>query len=318
MTASTQLARLTDELRHAFGWALTAVRATLPRMIREFGRGPDARLARLGKENELIQVGVRYRSWLGEASLGEGRAGNEPAELQLELSDAEQYRRVLTVSEGVARRGRAALELRLNEFSPLPVDQARFAFRQLSPAVGGRCDIEVAVIRAARLRQAIDALPRSAARWSIVGAVDASGEPGFRFATGSAGGGRRGIGRGAGLVLLVAVCVLVCVAWADRFSREADTLELRRTELIGFARGLRDAELGIERAELAMQAGPASVPLDRVVEALRDLGLQAPEDLTIRTIQLEPPHALVIEGPEADTADSTAVTRLELPLGDET
>ncbi|WP_417498120.1 hypothetical protein [Maricaulis sp.] len=317
VTGGTQLAQLTDQLRLTFGWALATVRATLPRAIREFGRSPDARLARLGPDNQLIPVGVRYRSWFGETCLGEGMAGAEPPELQLELPDSGQYRQVLKVSEGVARRGRAALELRLNEFSPLPVDQARFAFRQLAPPVGGRCEIEVAVIRASHLQQAIDALPGSAVRWSVVGAVDAAGEPGFRFAAGSAGRRRRGIGRGPGLLLIIAACVMVCIAWADRFSREAETLELRRTELIGFARSLRDAELGIELAERAMQGGAPNVPLDRVVEALRELGGRAPEDLTIRTVALEPPHSLVIEGPDPDTTDAATLTRLELPLGDE-
>ena len=316
MTANTLLGRLTHRGGAILAWALETARATMPAALRNLGRNPDTRLCRLGAETSVTEAGVRYRSLLGEVSLGDAGGGANPANLQLELPDTDQFRRVLTVSDSVARRGRAALELRLNEFSPIPLDQASFACRLVAPMETGGYEVEVSVIRTQRLDQAIEALPEARGNWSIVGAVDASGQPGFQFASGQSARGGRQIGRGAGLLVLVAASVLVCIAWADRFSREADSLELRRTELIGFARGLHETDLEIQRAEQAIQAGADSVELGRIVDALRTLAMQEPADLTIQTIALETAEMLVIEGPGPgfDGADAPARIRLELPL----
>tara|TARA_R110002124_G_scaffold48407_11_gene143040 strand:+ start:466 stop:1437 length:972 start_codon:yes stop_codon:yes gene_type:complete len=319
VTANTVLGRLTHDGSAILAWALATVRASLPARLRHFGRRPDARMCRLGEDARVTEAGLRYRSLLGEASLDSAADPARAANLQLELPEADQYRRLLTVSDSVARRGRAALELRLNEFSPIPVEQASFACRIVAPLETGGYQVEVSVIRAQRLDQAIQALPATRGHWSIVGAVDASGQPGFQFARGQSVRAARQIGRGPAILALVAACVLACMAWADRFSREAASLELQRAELISFARGLRDADLEIQRAEQAIQAGSGSVALARVVDTLRELALQEPAGLVIQAITLETPDMLLIEGPasdglDADTSGDAGRMRLELPL----
>ncbi|WP_417484409.1 hypothetical protein [Maricaulis salignorans] len=319
MTANTILGRLTHDGSAILAWALATARASLPAALRNFGRQPDARLCRLGADARVTEAGVRYCSLLGEASLDAAADPGRTANLQLELPETDQYRRVLTVSDSVARRGRAALELRLNEFSPIPVEQASFASRIVAPLEAGGYQVEVSVIRTQRLEQAIEALPEARGHWSIVGAVDASGQPGFQFASGQSARAGHQIGRGPGMLALVAACVLACMAWAERFSREADGLELQRAELISFARGLRDADLEIQRADQAIQAGSGNIALARVVDAVRDLALQEPAGLAIQAITLETPDTLLIEGPRADAADDSGDAgrvRLELPLED--
>ena len=314
MTASTTIDGWIHRASAILGWALATVRATLPPAVRNFGRHPDVRLFRLDLQDGLAEAGIRYRSLLGEVSLGDASAGARPADVQLELPEADQYRRILTISESAARRGRPALALRLHEFSPIPVEQAEFAFRLLAPREAGGYEAEVSVIRSARLQQAIDSLPGDAGSWSIVGAVDAAGQAGFHYGALSSARARQHIGLGPGLLVLGFAFVLVCLAWSDRFSRQVETLELRRIELIGFARGLREADLDIERADSARQAGAATVRLDRVVAALRALGLREPEGLGIRTITLDAPAMLVIDGPATDAEGQAVDARLELPL----
>ena len=229
------------------------------------------------------------------------------------MPEADQYRRLLNLSESAARRGRQALELRLHEFSPIPVGQAEFAFRLLSPLEAGGYQAEVSVVRRDRLREAREALPGDAASWSIVGDVDERGRAGFHYAEGSAK--RAGqVGFGPGLLVIILASVLACVAWTDRFTRQAETLELRRVELISFARGLRDTDLDIQRADRARQAGAPTVPLGQVVTALRELGLGEPADLNIQTITLDAPAALVIEGADPDAQGQAANMVLQLPL----
>lgn len=313
MTASRDITGSMLQARAILGWALATVRATLPAAIRDFGRHPDARLFRLDACGARIEAGTRYTSLLGVTSLGEPSPRNAPAAVQLELPEADQYRRLLNLSESAARRGRPALELRLHEFSPVPVDQAEFAFRLLSPLEAGGYQAEVSVVRRDRLREAREALPGDAASWSIVGDVDERGRAGFHYAEGSAK--RAGqVGFGPGLLVIILASVLACVAWTDRFTRQAETLELRRVELISFARGLRGTDLDIQRADRARQAGAPTVPLGQVVTALRELGLGEPADLNIQTITLDAPAALVIEGADPDAQGQAANMVLQLPL----
>jgi len=239
--------------------------------------------------------------------------GHHSQSVEIELAVADQYCRTLAVSDNVARHGRPALELRLHEFSPIPVDQAEFDFRLLLPLEAGGYQAEVSVVRRDRLQQAREALPGDAPSWSVVGDVDDRGRAGFHYAQGSAK--RVGqVGFGPGLLVIILTCVLVCVAWTDRFSRQAETLELRRVELIGFARGLRDADLDIQRADRARQTGTPTVPLGRVVAALRELGLSEPADLNIQTITLDAPDALVFEDADPGAQGQLANMALQLPL----
>jgi hypothetical protein len=310
------MTRLMQHGRTILVWALATVRATLPPAVRNLGRHPDARLYRMGAGDSLAETGLRYRSILGETSLGERVTGQEIQAVQIELPEADQYRRILSVSDNVARRGRAALELRLNEFSPIPVEQAQFAYRLLSPQEAGGYQVEVSVVRRSRLDEAMAARPANARSWSIVGDVDESGRAGFEYAGGTAARRRGQIGPGPRLVVVVSACVLVCLAWADRYSRQSEMLELRRSELIEIAHGLRDADTAIERADRARQAGAPTVPLGRVVAALRELGERAPEGLAIETLALDAPGSLVIDGPGMDAGGMAVNIRLEVPLED--
>ena len=315
MTASLSIERVRAQAQSILGWALRTVRGSLPLALGNLAPHPDLALYRFTASSAMTVAGVRMRSLLGMTSLGEMRDGVVPDAALVELSAADQYRRELIMSESALRRGRAALELRLNEFSPIPVREAEFDYRVIGPAEGGYA-VEVSVVRRVRLEAAIAALPAGIRAWTIGGALDGQGQPEFSFASGSAATSAWSVSPLWRFVALLAACVVVCLLWTDRFERDARMLELRRGELIEFARGLHDADLAIAGATTALDADPATVSLDSVVDGLAALAVHEPETQGVRRVDYDSRAGLIVEVIAPGDDGSQGATVFELELGD--
>jgi hypothetical protein len=303
-----------DQAQAMLSWALATVRESLPAALRNLGPHPDLALYRFTSTSGLTASGVRLRSLLGMTSRSEAPSGSVPGKVYVDLAETDQYRRELIMSESAVRRGRPALELRLNEFSPIPVNEAEFDYRVLGPVDGGYA-VEVSVVRRARLDEAVAAVPTGARAWTIGGALDAHGQPGFRYASGSSETSAWSIGPLWRLVTVLAGCVIVCLLWTGRLERDAAMLDLRRGELTEFARGLRDADLAIADARTALGADQAVVSLDSVVAGLATLAQHEPVTQGIRRVDFDADAGLIVEAVALGDDGEESLVRFELGLG---
>jgi hypothetical protein len=302
----TRLNQLASRLGSLFDWAITIARATLPKPLRELGSRPSAQLLKLDADGELVDVGALYKSVLGEPQIRPAKADTSSGKAIVRLAASAQYRRRLTLSREAFRRGRTALELRLNELSPLPPGDAVFDLRVLSSPASDGVDVEVAIARRSQVEELAKMLGGTGKRWAIVGDIEDNGAVRFQFEKNEIGFDSRKTWSFIRPLLLLAAVLFACFAWVDRSARELDGLQTRQAELVVSARQLRDVSGLITTADRARLAEDGAPYMTHVMQAIQvsvdagDLGFDIAE------ISMSRPDQLTIWGFETD-ADGNPV-----------
>jgi hypothetical protein len=293
----TRLTRLANGLGTRFFWAIAVVRETLPNSVRIFGSRPRAQLFKLDPEGELESAGILYKSFLGEPRIGPDGGHVRITRAILALDDSAQYRRRLTLSHEAFRRGRSALELRLNELSPLPPGDVVFDYQvQSSSSSNAGVDVEIAIARRNQVEQISGMLGGTGKRWSIVGDIENNGAVRFHFLQNEDSPNLpRSMGFVRPLLLLLAI-VFASFTWIDRSAREYEALQTRRLELLQSVRQLRDVGGLIATADRAAEAEEDAPYLTSVFETIQTTMEDGRADFDIAQINMSQPDELTIWG----------------------
>lgn len=315
MEIKAGISQLSHGLEALFAWALLQVRQTLPEAIRRFGSSKTAQLVRLDENGEVSSFGTLYTSILGETEIKPFEAGSKVSKTVLNLAEADQYRRKLSLSHQALQRGRSALALRLNELSPFPPDDAVFDYRILGRSDTGRVDIEVSIARRARIAKLSEVISNTSQNWAVVGDVDDKGVTHFSFAQDHNGFFS---GRGGGVVrslFLVLAILFACLSWLDRSSREGELMEARRVELLQSAHQLRDVNALIATADRARLVEANTPYLEDILSEIREFSSDEQYDFDIGQIRLVDPGKLTIWGFETDADGNSVRVDVEMHMG---
>lgn len=292
MSGSLVLHYLIIRLAEFTRWVVAGLKPALPGSLRRLGAHAPTRICQLDAMSNAQSVSGAVESWLGEPRTAD--VPQKPVIDTVVLPASEQFRRTVSLSRQVLRRGRDAVRLQLTELSPIPPEEACFAFEPTGNSDSNVQDVEIAIVRRSDLERARSHFA-GAPESRIVGEVDAAGKPRLVFE--SKGATQRFATGFLVAVSLIAVSYFSAWAWAERLEATAQELRTDQARLI--------ADLRRERARgetlQALADAPAShLRVNAVLRALGDRGGAADGLRSVQQVRLANPSELEIVGTGAD------------------
>jgi len=286
------LRRLPSLVMEFWEWILDGIRPTLPRFLLGLGRFRSSRIRKLdGSLNVAETSGLAY-GILGDAY--PCAAPNHPEVEILILPDELQYRRVVPLSSGVLRRGRAGVQLQLEDLSPIPSEQVVFAYRDTGEVEAGQHLIELSI---AEQIHPSDLLMEKAPGVPVIiaGEIGSNNAPAFVYD--ARGFERRSLTTLALAASLAAAVFLALFGWNARLDAAAASLRTEQVRLIEQVRQAREVEVDLQ----ALVDAPVSQL--RLRTALRQLSEVSPTDGGLQTVQqvrLQADGSLLLLGRDAN------------------
>lgn len=303
-----------SDLGDGLSLLLAELRASLPDVVRRFGR---RQVRHVYVRQDRTGARAEHVSWLGDVEVVPVLHA-EPDVWVLVPADSGLLTRTIDMSMSAFQRGQDAVRLRLDEISPLPVDDIAHAF---GPA--GRKDrgvrVDVVICRTTDLEdwctQAADgARTAGAGQWHVEanGLVLARGEvkrPGALFP-------RWGLGLKAALLYLA--LILVLISWGERLSRRDAQLDNARIQARVMAqqlvrdRAALDAQSRIEGSQTGASLGDLVTRLEGLPTRLEEADVAGPA--VVRQILLTPDGALNISGTDWPEPGAARAQDWHLPV----
>lgn len=234
---------------------------------------------------------------LAYGALGDAYSCDVPRSPEVEvlvLPDSLQYRRVVSVSPAVLRRGRAGLRLQMEELSPIPTENIAFAYRDAGVTETGEHQVELAITEQ---RYLDGLLPGNASGPAVIiaGSRGADGAPELVYTT--SGLDRRALVALALTVSLIGAVFLALFGWSVRLEAEAANLRAHQASLIAQVRQAREVEADLQ----ALADAPVSqLRLPTVLDHLGEVGAGSSSLETIQQVRLQADGSLILRGRNAD------------------
>lgn len=285
MRVYAQIMSVAAAVADYLAWCGQLIRAGLPAWLRELGWRVDADIARPDPDEPggLRIEARRQVSLLGETRLVAAQDRPPASRLVIHWPHDRQYRKTIRVGRAAARRGRAALDLRRDEFIPVPPGEAVYGYR----VAGDIDEIAIGVETAVARRREIDALAEIArkrsARWEIVGELTPAGATGFRLA------GEAPLVPGGALMrgaLVYIALLFALLAWSERGHRQEDALVAEQAAAVHSARELRDARDRFDLLTIRGDSAGSTVRLGAILDAMRQTADSVDDADAIERIRL--------------------------------
>lgn len=283
-------------------WILDGVRPTMPRALLRLGRFGVTRVQKLDASLDGIETGGLAYGVLGDAYSCD--TPRNPDMDVLVFPDDLQYRRVVSVSPAVLRRGRSGIRLQLEDLSPIPTDKIAFAFRDTGVVDAGAHQVELAITEQRHLDQLLAA--KVAGRTVLIaGSTGDDGAPELVYAT--TGLDQRALVTLALVVSLIGAVFLALFGWSARLETEAANLRADQAGLIARVRQARDVEADLQ----ALADAPVSqLRLPTVLHQLEEVGARSGGLQTIQQVRLQADGSLILLGRDGDGEYREAVVEM--------
>lgn len=138
-------------IEDAMTWLIEGLRFWLPTNFRARGWRATERVYRCEADATLSGAGIVERSWAGDRRLADAAGSDANLPASVVLDDALIFRTKLNLPREAAGNVRRAVELRLDEVSPLPPREVEFAIGAVKHTPKGRINVDVALARKADL-----------------------------------------------------------------------------------------------------------------------------------------------------------------------
>jgi hypothetical protein len=311
LTALDRMDQAISALGDCVEWAFGVLRPVLPKGLSSLGvRSRHAVLA-LDPEAGPVNQGTLITSLLGQTRLDRPNAHRPDAAIGV-LSEAAQFHITTQLSEAAVRAGRKAIALRLDRLSPIPLEDAAFAVRRVSPPGVLSVEVDVSIARRSDIERACAVLKAQARDWRLVGSLGPDHQPTLDFARAE----RPPMGLGLKLLLVSAALAVALFAWAGRMDFAALSAESDQANLTRQARAAAEVDRRLDAVALAHQQRQAAPALGDWLEALATLsegeatftGIRVADGQVTLEADGTPVASHPIDPPEAGTA--------QLPTGE--
>ena len=307
MRLHAQIMSAVEALADYLAWCGQQIRAGLPAPLRELGWRVDADIARpdpeLGRDGGVHIEAQRHVSLLGETRLVSADGKPQASRLVIGWPRERQYRKTIRVGRAAARRGRAALDLRRDEFIPVPPGEAVYGYHVTGEADEITLGVDTAVARQREIDAFADIARSRSARWEIVGELTPAGATRFRFAHGASLLPGGALLRGT---LVYVALLFALLAWSERGHRLEDALVAEQAAAVHSARALRDARDRFDLLTVRSDTADPTVRLGAILNALRQTADTVDDADAIERIRLRA-DGLQVQVSQAD-ADGTVST----------
>lgn len=274
MSGSRFSQNLSEQWSRFATWLQDGLKPGLPRGIRRFGRCSPARVRQLDASLDVAQETGHVRSLLGDVV--QSPVPERPEINVVILPASIQFRRIARLSERVFRRGRNAIRLQLSELSPIPPEEACFAYRDTGRRDGDIREVEIAITRATDINAVRERLV-DRGDLQIAGAIDAVGRPELLFE--NEGRERRLLTGIITFAVIFASLYLAAWSWTLRLEADAEALRGQQASRIAALRQMR------EEGETFETLAQSPVTTLRTADLLYTLGHFDGEAAALATIQ---------------------------------
>ncbi len=253
----------------AVAWIIDGLRFWIPATFRTTGWQAETNHYQFSRGGDIAALGVIERSWAGERRLYAKTVGDELLPSSVIIDDALVFRTSLNLPREAMRDLRRAVELRLNELSPLPPQEVASSVIGARPADGNRINVDIAIVRKTTLanireHQALQPVAK-------IIAANEGGEP-FSFLNNQDTGGPH---RPKWLLAIAALWVsilLLGISLQHRSAMHAQALDTYQDDL---RQAIDAARAENERLHNLQVAAPPSLPGDyafaEIVSAIKAL-----------------------------------------------
>jgi hypothetical protein len=302
-----------DQIDDLCAWVSRSVSDLLPAGIREFGWRDDAEIVTMGEGGEPVHESIRQVSLFGATRLRSSSGSPMPKRMLVRLRADHQFRKCLTLSHSACRRGRRALVLRQNEFSPISAEDGRFEYRVTDAATRSGVELEIAMVRRAHLEALSGHAEAQSRPWEIVGDVSPDGASSFRFER-SAHTALNAAGWRAVAVYLVLIFSLF--SWAERAERQLAQRVEAREAVVAAARTVRDTHTLLGQLEVRAGARGAETDLSALLSGLAMASENAAPDAAIERVSLDGQGGLRLQI-SITSPEGVETAQVEQALGDD-
>ncbi|MEM8986250.1 MAG: hypothetical protein AAGC95_05955 [Pseudomonadota bacterium] len=290
--------------RDAFHWVMEGVGVLLPSAIRQ--KAALTPWACVIKTSDAAPHFVSRSIWGDQQqSLDIQEKQASMPHVDIVLGPHEIYKTIIDLPLAAGRRLNRAVAARLDELSPIPLDDAAFSVRQLGRH-GGRLYVEVAIARTSVIKQAASAAPHWTRRFRAMEEAEGEATPHvFQNDRSSLSLNFKTID--LSVWGAVAALLLLCVSFQARLDRTHSRLTEDLASLVSHLKSIEKDQEHLAKTKPAFEEMQKAKTLQTALHDLSDFVDAAPQDARVASLAL---NRDAIEGeayiPEDQTVWSTA------------
>lgn len=292
MSGSLVLHYLITRLAAFTRWVVAGLKPALPSSVRSLGAHAPTRICQLDTMLNVRSVSGSVESWLGDPRAAV--VPDKPVVDTVVLPASLQFRRTVTLSRQVLRRGRDAVRLQLTELSPIHPEEACFAFEPTGDGDANVQEVEIAIVRRNDLERARSHFGETSES-RIVGEIDAAGRPRLLY---EANGAEQRFASGLVVaVIVIAASYFSAWAWAERLEATAQALRTEQALMIADLR--QERALG-QSLQTLTEAPASQLRVNAVLRALGDSAVASNGLRTVQQVRLANASEIEIVGTTSD------------------